>query len=71
MRRLMRHDYSSARFMGLATTLSRSSAPATTNKPTAWDPSANEPTLPYPHIARLSRAFLFQAPGTILDMPSC
>ena len=26
-------------------------------EPTAWDPSAIEPTLPYPHIARLSRAF--------------
>jgi len=50
--------------MGLATTLSRRSAPAATNKPTAWDPSANEPTLPYPHIARLSRAFLFR-PQTI------
>lgn len=40
-------------------------------EPTTWDPSAREPVLPYPHIARLSRAFLFQAPGTILDMPSC
>ena len=26
-------------------------------EPTTWDPSANEPALPYPHIARLSRAF--------------
>lgn len=33
------------------------------NKPTTWDPSANEPTLPYPHIARLSRAFLFSGSG--------
>ena len=32
-------------------------------EPTAWDPSAIEPTLPYPHIARLSRAFLFSGPG--------
>ena len=34
-------------------------------EPTAWDPSANEPTLPYPHIASLSLAFLFR-PQTII-----
>nr|DAV55962.1 MAG TPA: hypothetical protein [Caudoviricetes sp.] len=33
-------------------------------EPTAWDPSAREPALHYPHIARLSRAFLFR-PQTI------
>ncbi|WP_438360377.1 hypothetical protein, partial [Enterobacter hormaechei] len=32
-------------------------------KPTTWDPSAIEPTLPYPHIASLSLAFLFSGPG--------
>ncbi len=32
-------------------------------EPTAWDPSAIEPALPYPHIARLSRAFLFSGSG--------
>ncbi|MCK7130304.1 hypothetical protein L8O22_15135, partial [Enterobacter roggenkampii] len=47
------------------------SNPARRAKPTAWDPSAIEPTLPYPHIASLSLAFLFQAPGTIIDTPNC
>ncbi|HDC4460164.1 TPA: hypothetical protein O8T99_002809 [Enterobacter asburiae] len=51
-------------------TTSASSRPPQT-KPTTWDPSAREPTLPYPHIASLSLDFLFQVPGTILDMPSC
>ncbi len=32
-------------------------------EPTTWDPSAREPTLPYPHIASLSLAFLFSGPG--------
>lgn len=32
-------------------------------EPTAWDPSAIEPTLPYPHIARLSPGFLFAMSG--------
>ena len=32
-------------------------------EPTTWDPSAREPTLPYPHIASLSLAFLFSGSG--------
>nr|DAU39685.1 MAG TPA: hypothetical protein [Caudoviricetes sp.] len=40
-------------------------------KPTAWDHSAREPTLPYPHLPGLSPGFLFQAPGTIIDTPTC
>lgn len=40
-------------------------------EPTTWDPSAREPTLPYPHLPGLSPGFLFQAPGNILDMPCC
>lgn len=33
-------------------------------KPTTWDPSAREPTLPYPHLPGLSPGFLFR-PQTI------
>ena len=62
---------SSVGIIGRTESTYRISAPATTNKPTTWDPSAIELTLPYPHIARLSRAFLFQAPGTIIDTPTC
>lgn len=40
-------------------------------EPTTWDPSARVPTLPYPHLPGLSPGFLFQAPGTIIDMPRC
>ncbi|WP_370990025.1 hypothetical protein, partial [Enterobacter roggenkampii] len=32
-------------------------------EPTAWDPSANEPTLPYPHLPGLSPGFLFAMSG--------
>ncbi len=57
--------------MMLMLNLSIGSSPIATHRPTTWDPSAREPTLPYPHIARLSRAFLFQVPGTIIDTPTC
>lgn len=58
--------------MMLMLNLSIGSSPiATHTEPTTWDPSAREPTLPYPHIASLSLAFLFQAPGTIIDTPTC
>ena len=33
-------------------------------EPTTWDPSAREPTLPYPHLPGLSPGFLFR-PQTI------
>ena len=32
-------------------------------EPTTWDPSAREPTLPYPHIASLSLAFSISGSG--------
>ncbi len=40
-------------------------------EPTTWDPSAREPTLTHPHLPGLSPGFLFQAPGTIIDTPTC
>lgn len=57
--------------MMLMLNLSIGSSPIATHRPTTWDPSARESTLPYPHIASLSLAFLFQAPGTIIDTPTC
>ena len=57
--------------MMLMLNLSIGSSPIATHRPTTWDSSAREPTLPYPHIASLSLAFLFQAPGTIIDTPTC
>ncbi len=43
--------------MMLMLNLSIGSSPIATHRPTTWDPSAREPTLPYPHIASLSLAF--------------
>ena len=38
-------------------------------EPTAWDPSAREPTLPYPHLPGLSPGFFIQAADNQFQMP--
>nr|DAW18393.1 MAG TPA: hypothetical protein [Caudoviricetes sp.] len=69
MRRLMRHDYSSARFMGLATTLSRRSAPATTNQTHCLGPFGQRADIALPSSSRPVAGFFIQAADNQFQMP--